>query len=550
MYDASRARAEPDGPTPGARPDAALPPVRSPLPALAAADAATRRRALATLQASAGNQAVARAVKLMREPAAPAPTSTSAPTGSDVLAMIESAWPDTPWQQGRLVLDILRVVPGLGIGTGFVSDLMAGWDDWNAVPNGDPVVVGLTEGLIVCRTGINTFHDVVTGLLQIGQLAQIALSALTAGAPEGGVTAPAAVPAALATLAAFAANKPLEVLVGGTSGVTLALDTLITLDAATWAVLGPVSTREQWENLALGYFANVLGELADLPVILTGLVSFDELPSATALQAITALKGLIRPERMLKAALQSALKAYWNVRGGDMLQRGRDGLEDGGDGGLEPTDPVVQPGSEVGFGSITQGYTRGEKVLGEAASSYAQLRDTSAAIAKDGTSAAVEQLNAQLPEYARDPEQRLATVEQVSGALDAGLKELDVFGGELDELVATLDGLTLEGVPEALLGQVQPLVDRVKETVLVPLLALQSGLQQVRTGLSAIAPAAQQTAALYRQGLEQLDAAQSGLALLGGAGDAAATLLAAEDVPVEAALADWRELRPEIDAAT
>src|SRR5262245_51611562 len=246
MYDSLGAPAEPERPSPQTRMASA--PARQPLTALASADPVTRSRTLGLLQASAGNQSVARAVRLMREPAAPAAADEDAAVAlaGEAWSLIQAAWPDTPWQQARVVLDVLRPVPGLGIGTGIASDVMAGIDDWNAVPAGDPVIVGVTEGLIVFRTGLNTFHDIVSGLLEIGQLAQIALTALTGAELGSEVGAPAAVPTGLAALAAFAGNTTFEFLDGGTQGVGLTIDSLIAIDATTWALLGPAGDQDKW----------------------------------------------------------------------------------------------------------------------------------------------------------------------------------------------------------------------------------------------------------------------------------------------------------------
>lgn len=575
---------------PGARDVAsdALARVPGPLSSLATADAATRARLVLAMQRSAGNQSVARA--LLREPVANAPAPAPADTGA--AAMLDAFWPEDAWTGARLTAEMLRIVPGLGFVSGVAADVMTAWDDMAAVPTGDPVLFALTEGLLVFRSGLNIVTNGAQSLLELGQTAQWALGLVTVSEGVGTisvpvvgpVTVPSMIVSGLGALGALAVNEGIGAILAGTSGTLAAIDFVIMLDAGIWATIGPIQDRDAWAKLGLNYLANTMADALTMLVAVGGAGSLNAIPSGAIAQAIDTLNALLKHAQAPRRAINGLLTAFWNVRGGDVLEnvpRPAPGKEPG----LEPREPQPGAGPEVGFGSQSVARTpaddaewrvtlaamrgcfeRGDAVLGAAQSDWAQLVDAGASLAPggDGGVEAVEALREQLPAIAGELESRLAVAEDVAGRLGGGLEAVEAFQGQLDAVVAAvgeaslaLDELADDAAGAALRTFLEPVasaLERARTEAIAPLEELRESTQELHSLLETVAGAAEETIGLYREALERAVAAAAEAdsvseLIVALAGESAALAGSADGMDVDATVEDWRALGAEIAAA-
>jgi hypothetical protein len=520
-----------------------------PLPASAAT--------ILALQRGAGNQAVARL--LAREPAA---TDAPAPD-SGLIPALQAFWPDTAWSQGRLALDLLRPIPALGLVTGLAADVMGAMDDFAAIPKGDPVLKYLNYGLIGFRSALNVVVNGAQGLLTISQTLQLMNLIKGGGEFLTGVGAPAAVVDAVEGIADFLAGESLSVFIEATDGVLFALDGLIMFDAGIWSQIGPVDDRDDWKELAYGYLANALGDLATLPVVAAGFASLNFFPSGILSQGIDSGTALARTAVLARKAILSALQSIWNVRGGNALPK----LErPEPKQGLDPIDPTLartpEDGADPALAELLAAaqacYERGDTVLGEAAAGWAELLSNVTAMAEGAAGApeALEQLRAELPAYAEAMQQRMTAVEGISEQLDGGIEALDGLGPRIGALADGLGGLALplDDVPEPARGMLEPVataLDEAKATLLAPLRELQATFDELRPQLELVAAAAHDTLELLSESIGRVgDAAAhcddiadfvndvAGLAIDPAAGEG-----------LDAAVADWAGLEPQIQDA-
>ena len=177
---------------------------------------------------------------------------------------------------------------------------------------------------------------------------------------------------------------------------------------------------------------------------------------------------------------------------------------------------------------------------------------------------AIEALREQLPTYALELESRVAVVEDVAGRLGGSLEGIDTLQGQLDGLLASLDGasLPLDQLPEgeagdAMRAALEPLAAALaaaKDAALAPLRDLLESLPELRAQLELIAAAAEQTIAMFRDALGRVadaiarcDEVSEIVDVL--ADEAAALTSGGGDVAIDETLQEWHALGPEIDAA-
>ena len=484
-----------------------------------------------------------------------------------IVPMLEAFWPDTAWSEGRLALDLLRPIPGLGLLTGLTADVMGAWDDFSAVPTGDPVLAALNYGLIGFRSGLNLAVNGAQGLLAITQTLQLK-NALEAGVDLlSGVGAPKAVIDGTQGVLDFLAGSALSLFIEATDGGLLAIDGLITLDAGIWAAIGPVADRDKWKELAYGYLANALGDLVTLPIIAAGFTSANFFPSGILAQGVDSTVALARVAVLARKALVSALQSFWNVRGGNVLPH-VPGTGPGPEEGLDPIDPQAQAGSLARMPqdsvdplwadvlAAAQGcFDRGDGVMGEAAAGWAELLANAGAMADGAAEApeALDALRAELPAIAADMQARLGSVEGLANQLDGGLETIAGVGDRIGELLTAAEGLTipLDEVPEPVRGTLEPVVaalDEAKAAMLEPLRGLQTTLDELRPQLELVAGAARETLGLLEEGIGRVaDAAAHCDDVADFVHDVATLSVGGEDTgSIDSALADWQTLAPQI----
>jgi hypothetical protein len=515
--------------------------------------------AILALQRGAGNQAVARL--LAREPAAAA-----APVpDTGVVPMLQAFWPDTAWSQGRLALDLLRPIPGLGLLTGLTADVMGAWDDFSAVPTGDPVLAALNYGLIGFRSGLNLAVNGAQGLLAVSQTLQLK-NTLEAGVDLlSGIGAPKVVIDGAQGVLDFLAGSALSLFIEATDGGLLAIDGLIALDAGIWAAIGPVADRDKWKELAYGYLANALGDLVTLPIIAAGFTSANFLPSGILAQGVDSTTALVRTGVLARNAILSALQSFWNVRGGNVLPH-VPGTGAGPEQGLDPTDPPAgslartpQDSADPTWAGVLAAaqdcFARGDGVLGEAAAGWAELLANAGAMAEGAAEApeALDALRAELPAIAAGMRARLASVQGLADRLDGGLETVTAVGDRIGELLAAAEGLALplDEVPEPVRGTLEPAVAALEEAkagLLEPLRELQATLAALRPQLEVVAGAAHETLGLLGEGIGRVtDAAAHCDDVAGFVHDVATLSVDGEDAgSIDSALADWHTLGPQI----
>jgi hypothetical protein len=546
-----------------------------PLAMLASADVATRGRVLAQLQRSAGNHAVSAA--LLRNPAPP----TAAPVpATGIVPMLAAFWPDTTWSQTRLALDIARIVPAVGLITGLGADLMGAWDDFAAVPTGNTMLAVLNYGLLGVRSTLNVVVNGAEGVLALTQAAQWAQAGIAAFEAMTGIGVPKAIVDFVGMVGAMAAGEGVGLFLAETDGVLALLDALITIQAGIWGAMAPVSPadRAKWKELAWGYLANTLGDIATLPVVGAGMASLNFLPSGAIAQAIDSLTLIAKNQQLAKRVITGLLRSFWNVRGGNVLPK-IPGPGPPPPQGLDPrpdppppaeatpvlaratADPAEDPSWAVQLEAAQACYERGESVMGDAASGWAELLASAGAMVENaiGAPEALEALRAQLPQCAEMMQSRLATVEGLADQLSGGIETLDAFGGRIDELVATADAPipALDDVPQELRSAIDPLIaafEAAKPALLEPLRQLQGELAELRPQLEAAAEAAHDTVAVLQEGVERVAEAAASCDDISEFVNDLAALPAAlatgqEAVSIDATLADWRTLGPDIAAA-
>jgi hypothetical protein len=276
-----------------------------------------------------------------------------------------------------------------------------------------------------------------------------------------------------------------------------------------------------------------MSDVATLLVALAGEGSLNVIPSGVIAQAVDSLTALLKYAQVPRRLI---------------------------------TDAVGQAVGAVEFAAMRACFERGHVVLTAAQSDWTALVDAGATMATDSESAAeaVAELRERLPAIAGELESRLAVAEDVAGRLGGGVEAVEAFQGQLDELVATVGGLSLpleeladDAAGTALRTVLEPVasaLETARATTIAPLQEVQQSAQSLRTLLITVARVAEETIGLYRDALERTVAAVSECdsvteMVTALAEESAALGPREEDLAVDATLEDWRALGPEIAAA-
>ena len=311
-----------------------------------------------------------------------------------------------------------------------------------------------------------------------------------------------------------------------------------------------------------------------------GAGSLNAVPSGAIANAIDTATTVVKIKDVARQVITSLLASFWNVRGGDAIERtpvpGRDAPQFPGrdpDGGFspraEPQSVAREAVSEddewrIALSAARSCFERGDAVLGAAQADWAEMLGIASAGGAEAAAEALEALRAELPALAGEMESRIAVAEDVVGRLPGALEGVESLEGHLDEVLETVAGLSLplDQLPDDTSGAalrtaltpVASALETARETAIGPLQELRDSTEQLRTLLTTVAQVAEETLGLYREALARTTEALTETDDIGEvitllAEQTAGLATSGGSVDLGAAHTDWRALGADIAQA-
>jgi hypothetical protein len=489
-----------------------------------APDPASTAAALMRLQRTAGNRAVA-GVLARREPAGGgAATGASEDPDPWVIEFFEQLWAEDPASVVRLALEVGRLMPAVGLASGAIADVIGAYQDITAIPTGDAFLATVAGGLISFRSVMNVVTNAVGQVEYVDQLVSDYLASQTVAQTLTGLGIAADTITVPLLGFTVTVNGAATVAKAELTGVMLTLDSLVAFMAGFSSAAGPPADSVKWGELALGYVANVAGDLAGLVNEVAGFFSGGFSQSGAIGQAITSLKNILVILSRASGVSKDLVLGIWNVLGGKAIGDFPDLFPE--DEGLSPRpEPGPGRGPSVGptagpapiLARATRGLSRepagngatpgwrrarmaevdaasgavarGDEILESIAGQIDPLLEAAARMAEEagGGQEALPAIRAGLENALAELEGRLGTVDDLGAQSSALMEEMTGRSEAIAAVVASIESLRLPEIElpdggvagtviQAGLDQIASALESAKELVLVPLRELQAQL--------------------------------------------------------------------------